>query len=112
MKTNHHCTHCPRLFSRQCRRPLTKECDTDSGPTPYGQRDDRRVVWQTFYETMCNTTDVVPAPGDEPLAVTFCEKMPRKICAPDNCRVVEGFETCEEETVPSVFEHPTELCDL
>ena len=28
--------------------------------------------------------------------VTFCDKFPRKICAPDNCRVVEDVERCEE----------------
>lgn len=95
--------------SRKCKRPLTKQCDDSA--SPYGAPE-TNVVCQTFYETMCNTTDVIPEPGDEPLAVTFCEKFPRKICAPDNCKVVEGFEQCEEETVASVFETPTELCDL
>ena len=70
------------------------------------------MVCETFFETSCNTTDVIPEPGDEPLAVTFCHKTPRKICAPDNCRIEEDFERCTEKTVQSITEYPTELCDL
>ena len=60
-------------------------------------------------ETECNTTDVIPSPGDEPLPVTFCQKWPRQICAPERCSVVEGPEKCVEQTVQSTAEQPTEL---
>ena len=72
-----------------CKRPLIKRCDSQD---KYGapSQNEPKIVCETFFETACNTTDVVPAPGDEPLPVTFCDKIPRKICAPDNCRVVEG----------------------
>ena len=46
------------------------------------------------------------------ISVTFCDKLPRKICAPDNCRVVEGAEKCEHKTEQSTIEEPIELCDL
>ena len=76
-----------------CKRPLIKRCDSQD---KYGapSQSDPKIVCETFFETACNTTDVVPAPGDEPLPVTFCDKIPRKICAPDNCRVVEGKNGC------------------
>ena len=73
---------------------------------------DPKIVCETFFETECNTTKIIPAPGDEPLDVTFCDKIPRKICAPDNCRVVEDIEQCEEFNEQSVIEQPVELCDL
>ena len=96
--------------SRQCKRPLIKRCDDQQ--SQYGNAVDPKIVCETFFETACNTTDVVPAPGDEPLPVTFCDKIPRKICAPDTCRVVEGPERCEESVHQSTLDEPIELCDL
>ena len=29
----------------------------------------------TFFETECNTTDIVPEPGYEPTPVTYCDKV-------------------------------------
>jgi hypothetical protein len=94
--------------TRMCKRPLIKRCDDNQ----FGSNSEPKIVCETFFETACNTTDVVPAPGDEPLPVTFCDKIPRKICAPDNCRVVEDTEQCEESKAQSTIEHPVELCDL
>lgn len=103
-----------RVFNattRKCKRPLIKKCDSDQ--SQYGSNSvEPKIVCETFFETACNTTDVVPAPGDEPLPVTFCDKIPRKICAPDNCRVVEDAEICEESTDQSTIDEPIELCDL
>ena len=92
-----------------------KRCDSpqqDKYGAPSQNQIDPKIVCETFYETACNTTDVVPAPGDEPLPVTFCDKIPRKICAPDNCRVVEDSEICEITTDQSTIDEPIELCDL
>ena len=100
-----------RVFNattRMCKRPLIKKCDENQYSNPEGPK----IVCETFFETACNTTDVVPAPGDEPLPVTFCDKIPRKICAPDNCRVVEDAEKCEISTDQSTIEEPIEICDL
>ena len=60
-----------------CKRPLIKRCDSQD---KYGapRQNEPKIVCETFFETACNTTDVVPAPGDEPLPVTFCDKIPRK----------------------------------
>jgi len=93
--------------SRSCKRPLIKQCDDGGAPG-----NEPEIVCETFFETECNTTAVVPSPDTEPLDVTFCDKIPRKICAPDNCRVVEGPEECQEQTDESTIEHPVELCDL
>ena len=100
--------------SRQCKRPLVKKCDQElsSYAKSSGASNDPKVVCETFFETECNTTKIIPAPGDEPLDVTFCDKIPRKICAPDNCRVVEDIERCDEHYEQSVIEQPVELCDL
>lgn len=92
--------------SRSCKRPLVKNCDTAGGG---GEPD---IVCETFFETECNTTTVAPSLDTEPLDVTFCDKIPRKICAPDNCRVEEGPEDCRETTDQSTIEQPIELCDL
>ncbi len=102
-----------RVFNattRMCKRPLIKRCDDQ--PKYNAGSQEPKIVCETFFETACNTTDVIPAPGDEPLPVTFCDKIPRKICAPDNCRVEEAPEQCEESTDQSTIEHPIELCDL
>ena len=102
--------------SRQCKRPLRKECDENPQPfdsnNPGANANNDNIVCETFFETECNTTDVLPEPGDEPLAVTFCDKIPRKICAPDNCKVVEGPEDCSEEVSEQIVDYPVELCDL
>lgn len=95
--------------SRVCKKPLIKKCDDQSS---FNNNVEPKIVCETFFETACNTTDVVPAPGDEPLPVTFCDKIPRKICAPDNCRVVEDIERCEESSDQSTIEQPIEICDL
>eukprot|EP00094_Tigriopus_californicus_P004406 TCALIF_04245-PA protein Name:"Protein of unknown function" AED:0.17 eAED:0.17 QI:0/0/0/0.5/1/1/2/0/384 len=94
--------------TRKCRRPLIKNCDDRNNAV---QNPDN-VVCETFYETACNTTDIFPDPTDEPVPVTFCQKIPRKICAPDNCRVEEGPETCKEDSKESLVQKPVELCDL
>ena len=98
--------------SRQCKRPLVKKCDQELSNYSKSSSSDPKIVCETFFETECNTTKIIPAPGDEPLDVTFCDKIPRKICAPDNCRVVEDIEQCEEFNEQSVIEQPVELCDL
>jgi len=92
--------------SRSCKRPLVKNCDPSTGSA------EPKIVCETFFETECNTTTVAPASDVEPLDVTFCDKIPRKICAPDNCRVEEGPEDCSETSDESTIEQPIELCDL
>ena len=49
--------------SRTCKRPLIKKCDDNTGYNAV----EPKIVCETFFETACNTTHVVPAPGDEPL---------------------------------------------
>ena len=37
------------------------------------------VVCNTFFETECNTTDIVPEPGYEPTPITYCDKVMQKL---------------------------------
>ena len=58
-----------RVFNattRMCSRPLIKKCDENNS---YNNVEPK-IVCETFFETACNTTHVVPAPGDEPLPGT------------------------------------------
>lgn len=99
--------------SRVCKKALIKDCGGGGSNQQYGSNslsDD--VVCNTFFETECNTTDIVPEPGYEPTPITYCDKIPRKICAPENCRVVEGPEVCTESVSDGFIEEPVELCDL
>lgn len=79
--------------------------DTYGESDSFGNPNDPKIVCETFYETECNTTHVIPAPSDEPLQVTFCDKFPRKICAPDNCKIVEDVERCEESIDQVITKH-------
>jgi hypothetical protein len=45
-------------------------------------------------------------------ASTWCKKVPKKICAPDNCKMIPGPEECHEKTMVSTIEKPSEICDL
>ena len=71
---------------RTCYNPLVQECryrlPTDQKP---------REVCRTWFETVCNTTLVVDAYGSHKGGQqAWCEKVPKKICAPDHCAMVEG----------------------
>ena len=57
--------------SRTCKRPLIKKCDDNTGYNAV----EPKIVCETFFETACNTTHVVPAPGDEPLPGTYIHKL-------------------------------------
>ena len=46
------------------------------------------MVCKTWFESTCNTT--YSENGDIPKPNTWCTKEPRKICAPDNCRMEPG----------------------
>ena len=46
------------------------------------------VLW---YETFCNTTLVKEEGGQSQARPhTWCEKVPKKICGPDNCQMIPG----------------------
>ena len=51
-------------------------------------------------------------PGSNLKPQTWCQKEPRKICAPDYCEVVEGPEECHDKTLTSTVKKPEEVCDL
>ena len=67
-----------------CVTPLVKKCD--AGPEPRGGAP---VVCRTWQESECNTTYLENGVAEAKPA-TWCSKRPRKICAPDNCKVVQG----------------------
>ena len=46
------------------------------------------------------------------MSLNVYRQIPRKICAPENCRMVEGPETCTESVSESTIQQPQELCDL
>jgi len=43
---------------------------------------------------------------------TWCEKIPKKICGPDNCEMVPGEPQCHDLVVHSSMYQPHEVCDL
>ncbi len=91
---------------KQCHTPLKKMCD----PSPtYGKP---KIVCKTWFESECNTTFTETTPNVEDKPNTWCKKVPRKICAPDNCKMVSGPEECNDKTLVSTVQKPTEICDL
>lgn len=94
---------------KQCHMPLVKECDP---PTFGNAASEAQIVCKTWFESECNTTFTEMAADREDLPSTWCKKVPRKICAPDNCRMVPGSEECHEKTMVSTIQKPSEVCDL
>ena len=47
-----------------------------------------KTVCRTWFESECNTTYIESPSGDHK-PNTWCQKMPKKICAPDNCKMVQ-----------------------
>jgi len=92
---------------KQCHTPLIKKCD--EFPQEYGAP--QKTVCRTWFESECNTTYVESPSGDHK-PNTWCQKMPRKICAPDNCNMVQGPENCRDKTMISTIQKPEEHCEL
>jgi len=97
---------------RTCFQPLVEDCEKNyQGPV--------KQVCRTWFEAQCNTT-YVQSQGQEYhdkhvkdiKASTWCEQVPKKICAPDHCRYVAGPEECRDKTIPSSMVQPEESCDL
>lgn len=73
-----------------------------------------KIVCKTWFESICNTT-FAQGPNedsDTKKAQTWCEKVPKKICAPDFCEMVPGDEVCHDKTLQSTVLRPEEVCDL
>lgn len=94
---------------KQCHTPLVKECDPPAYQAP---TSDANIVCKTWFESECNTTFVETSPYKRDLPNTWCKKVPRKICAPDNCRMVPGPEKCNQKMLVSTIQKPSEICDL
>jgi len=92
---------------KQCHTPLMKQCD--EALTSYGVEP--KTVCRTWFESECNTTYVETKSGAHK-PNTWCQKMPRKICAPDNCEMVQGAEDCRDKTMVSTIQKPEEHCEL
>ena len=95
---------------KQCHTPLVKECDPPSYNAPSLQ--EAKIVCKTWFESECNITIVETSPTKDDIPNTWCSKVPRKICAPDNCRMVPGPEQCNQKMMVSTIEQPSEVCDL
>ena len=91
---------------KQCHTPMQKMCD---GSPQYGKPN---VVCKTWFESECNTTYAETTPNVEDKPSTWCKKVPRKICAPDNCKIIPGVEECHDKMLVSTVQKPTEICDL
>ena len=50
--------------------------------------------------------------NQDPKPSTWCEKIPKKICAPDFCEMVPGEQECHDKTISSTIVKPEEVCDL
>ena len=60
------------------------QCCRDSDEEP-------QIVCKTWYETYCNTTLVKEDAGNNQVRPhTWCDKVPKKICAPDYCQMIPG----------------------
>ena len=94
---------------KQCHIPLVKECNSPAYNSP---SKDAEIVCKTWFESECNTTFINTSPTKEDLPNTWCKKVPRKICAPDNCRMVAGPEQCNQKMMVSTIQKPSEVCDL
>jgi len=92
---------------KQCHTPLVKQCDDYSDN--YGSPG--KTVCRTWFESECNTTYIESPSGDHK-PNTWCQKMPKKICAPDNCNMVQGPEDCRDKTMVSTIQKPMEHCEL
>lgn len=68
------------------------------------------MVCKTWFESTCNTTYSEDASIPKPQ--TWCTKEPRKICAPDNCRMEPGEEVCHDKNLESTVQKAEEVCDL
>jgi len=99
-----------------CMKPLIKKCEEPSyGKPSYGPPKEPKMVCKTWFESVCNTTYALSkgaAPDANLKPQTWCQKEPRKICAPDYCEVVEGPEECHDKTLTSTIVKPEEVCDL
>ncbi len=93
---------------KQCHTPLVKMC-SDSPAYGGGKPE---IVCKTWFESECNTTYIETTPNVEDKPNTWCKKVPRKICAPDNCKMVAGPEQCNDKILVSTVQKPTEVCDL
>ncbi|XP_040570222.1 uncharacterized protein [Lepeophtheirus salmonis] len=92
-----------------CMTPLVRECSPVSGVEP-------KTVCKTWFESVCNTTynlRIDPKSGHENFdPVTWCDKIPQEICAPDHCKMVSGQEECHNKIIESTIKQPKEICDL
>merc|ERR1711935_376513 len=99
-----------------CMKPLIKKCEEPSyGKPSYGPPKEPKMVCKTWFESVCNTTYALSqgaAPGSNLKPQTWCQKEPRKICAPDYCEVIEGPEECHDKTLTSTVKKPKEVCHL
>lgn len=100
-------------------KPLIKRCDEPKPQTGYGAPPvEPKIVCKTWFESVCNTTfsqgqgSQLSREEQEPKVNTWCEKVPKKICAPDFCEMVPGEEVCEDKTLQSTVLKPEEVCDL
>ena len=70
---------------RTCHKHLVQKCSYQH-PSAHSP-----VVCRTWFETVCNTTLVADDDGHHKLVhKSWCEKIPKKVCAPDHCAMVEG----------------------
>ena len=83
-----------------------KACEPHTGYGP------PKVVCKTWHESECNTTFIETDPTLPDKPQTWCKKVPKKICAPDNCKMVPGEEACHEKNLVSTIQSPSEICDL
>ena len=101
---------------KSCMKPLIKNCDEPKyRQNSYGAPKEPKMVCKTWFESVCNTTYALSQgapPGSNLKPQTWCQKEPRKICAPDYCEVVEGPEECHDKTLTSTVKKPEEVCDL
>ncbi|XP_023338332.1 uncharacterized protein LOC111709001 [Eurytemora carolleeae] len=94
---------------KQCHTPLVKKCDDYAKPAEYGAP--AKTVCRTWFESECNTT-YVDSPSGDLKPNTWCQKKPRKICAPDNCNMIQGPEDCRDKVMISTIQKPEEHCTL
>jgi len=89
-----------------CHTPLERVCHEPSR----SPSKPVKTVCKTWYESVCNTT--YNSEDGHKKHETWCEKIPKKICGPDNCEMVPGEPQCHDLVVHSSMYKPHEVCDL
>lgn len=98
-----------------CKIWFESECNTTFSQVSESERAWRLEDGLTSRRIVLISTNEIPfqSPIDEEAKPrTWCNKIPRQICAPENCHMEQGEPECREIVLESTVKKPEEVCDL